>query len=195
MLETLSRNWWAVALRGVAAILFGLAALVWPQITLYALVLLFGAYSLVDGAFTLVAAFGRGARPGGRGWLIARGVAGIAVGVLTFVWPGITALALLWVIAVWAVVTGVLEIVAAVRLRRELRNEWLLALSGALTVIFGVLLVVWPASGILALITLIGSFALVFGVLLMVLAVRLYRHGHRPVPRAAARDRTRPETA
>jgi uncharacterized membrane protein HdeD (DUF308 family) len=195
MLQTLSRNWWAVALRGVAAILFGLAAFVWPQITVYALVLLFGAYCLVDGAFTLAAAFSRSAGSTGRGWLVVRGLAGIAVGVLTFVWPGITALALLWVIAAWAVVTGVLEIVTAIRLRRELRNEWLLVLSGALTVVFGVLLVVWPASGVLALITLIGSFALVFGVLLVALAVRLHRHGGRPVRRAATRNRPRPTTA
>ena len=149
MLETLSRRWWAVALRGVAAILFGVLALVWPGITVFALVIVFGAYALVDGAFTLAAAFGDqdGDRArGGRAWLFTRGAAGILTGIIAAVWPGITALALLWVIAVWAAVTGVLDIVAAVQLRKQLRHEWLLALSGALSVLFGILLV-WLGAG------------------------------------------------
>src|SRR5690349_3859369 len=119
MLETLSRHWWAVALRGAAAILFGVLALVWPGITVLALVLLFGAYALVDGAFTLAAAVGNrngGRTRGDRAWLFARGIAGILTAVIAVVWPGITALALLWVIALWAMVTGALEIVAAFRL-------------------------------------------------------------------------------
>jgi uncharacterized membrane protein HdeD (DUF308 family) len=179
MLETLTRYWWVVAVRGVAAVLFGLMALVWPGITVFALVLLFGAYAMVDGVFTLVAAFGGrdrvDARSGSRGLLIAQGIAGILLGVLAFVWPGITALALLWVIAAWAVVTGVLEIVAAVRLRRELRREWLLALSGALSVLFGLLLVIWPAAGALTLVVLIGVSAVVFGATLLALGIRLRR--------------------
>src|SRR4051812_32809674 len=122
MLEILSRYWWAVVLRGVAGVLFGLLALIWPQITLWALVVLFGAYALVDGVITLVTAFGGNRERAGssRGWLIVEGIAGIVIGILTFVWPGVTALALLWLIAAWALVTGVLEIIAAVRLRREL---------------------------------------------------------------------------
>jgi uncharacterized membrane protein HdeD (DUF308 family) len=120
-------HWWAVALRGVAAVLFGLMALLWPGITLFALVLLFGVYALVDGAFTLVAAIrdrdAGDTGPGGRGWLIARGVCGIASGMLAVVLPGITALALLWTMAAWAVVTGVFEVVAAIRLRREMRRR------------------------------------------------------------------------
>src|SRR4030095_9303888 len=115
MLETLSRHWWAVALRGVAAILFGVLALVWPEITVFALVIVFGAYALVDGAFTLAAAFGNrdAARTwGSRAWLFARGAAGILTGIIAAVWPGITALALLWVIALWAMVTGGCDIAA-----------------------------------------------------------------------------------
>ena len=185
MLETLSRRWWAVALRGVAAILFGVLALVWPGITVFALVIVFGAYALVDGAFTLAAAFGDqdGDRArGGRAWLFTRGAAGILTGIIAAVWPGITALALLWVIAVWAAVTGVLDIVAAVQLRKQLRHEWLLALSGALSVLFGILLVAWPATGILTLILLIGVAAIAFGVTLLMLGLRLRQTQH---PRGA----------
>jgi uncharacterized membrane protein HdeD (DUF308 family) len=185
MLDSLSRHWWAVAARGVAAVLFGLMALVWPGITLIALVILFGAYAIVDGSSTLLAAMrGRNAAdtgPGGRGWLIAQGVSGIAIGVLALVWPGITALALLWTIAAWAVVTGGFQIVAAIRLRRELHREWLLALSGVLSVVFGLLLVIWPAAGILALLTLIGVAALAIGVTLLVFSFQM-RHRRADVP-------------
>jgi uncharacterized membrane protein HdeD (DUF308 family) len=177
MLDSLTRNWWAVALRGVFAIAFGVVALIWPGITVFALVVLFGAYAIVDGVFSIVAGFGRGDRgadsTGGRVWLILAGVAGVIAGALAFLWPGITALALLWVIAAWAIATGVLEVIASVRLRRELRHEWLLALSGLLTVAFGILLAVWPAAGVLTLVTLIGVAAIIFGVSLLVLAFRL----------------------
>ena len=172
MLEALTRYWWAVALRGVVAVLFGIAALIWPSSTLLVLVVLFGVYALVDGVVALGSAI-FGPNRGRRGWLILEGIADLAVGVIALVWPGITTLALLWVIAFWALVTGVLEIVAAVRLRREMRGEWMLALSGALSVVFGILLIVWPASGALALIALIGIYAIIFGVALIVLGWRL----------------------
>ncbi|MFC4070481.1 HdeD family acid-resistance protein [Actinoplanes subglobosus] len=196
MLETLSRRWWAVALRGAAAILFGVLALVWPGITVFALVLVFGAYALVDGAFTLVAALGDrdgGRTRGSRAWLLARGAAGILTGIVAAVWPGITALALLWVIAVWAIVAGVFDIVAAYLLRKELRREWLLALSGVLSVAFGVLLAVWPAAGALTLVVLIGAAAIAFGGTLLMLGLRL-RRGRRHDP-AAAGHFHRPATA
>src|SRR5256885_4424651 len=130
MLDALARNWWVVALRGALAVLFGVLALVWPAITIGVLVLLFGAYALVDGVFALGSALFGGARvEGRRAWLILEGVVGVAAGIVAFVWPGVTALALLWVIAAWAIITGVLEIATAIRLRRELRGEWLLVLS------------------------------------------------------------------
>jgi uncharacterized membrane protein HdeD (DUF308 family) len=174
MLATLTRHWWAVALRGVAAVLFGLMALIWPGITLIVLVALFGAYVLVDGVMAIATAIGRG--PGvPRAWLIVEGVADIVVGVLTFTWPGITTMVLLWVIAAWAIVTGAIEIVNAVRLRRELHGEWLLALGGVLSVLFGIALVVWPVVGALGLVMLIGAYAVVFGVALIALATRLRR--------------------
>jgi uncharacterized membrane protein HdeD (DUF308 family) len=103
------------------------------------------------------------------------GVAGIGIGIMTFVWPGVTTLVLLWLIAAWALVTGIVEIVAAIRLRKEIQGEWMLALSGALSVIFGILLAVWPASGALAVVFLIGAYAVVFGVVLVGLALRLRR--------------------
>jgi uncharacterized membrane protein HdeD (DUF308 family) len=179
MIEALARNWWVVALRGAAALVFGILALVWPGITVLVLVALFGAYALVDGIFALgTAIFGRGATGGSRAWLVVEGVAGIIAGILTFAWPGVTALVLLWLIALWAVVTGVLEIVAAIRLRRELRGEWMLILSGVISVLFGILLMVWPAAGALAVTVLIGLYAIVFGVVLLALSFRLRRLGH-----------------
>jgi uncharacterized membrane protein HdeD (DUF308 family) len=174
MLESLSRNWWAVVLRGAAAVLFGLLALIWPNITVFVLVALFGAYALVDGVLALVAA-AMGENRGRRGWLIFEGVAGVLAGIVAFVWPGVTTLALLYVIAAWALVTGVLEVMAAIRLRREIQGEWLLILSGVCSVVFGILLAVWPATGALALVILIGCFAIVFGVVLVAFGMRLRR--------------------
>ena len=174
VLPVLSRNWWMLALRGLAAIVFGLLAFVWPDITLFALVLLFGAYMLVDGIFAIVAAV-RAAGREARWWLLLiEGVLGVLAGLVAAFWPGLTALALLYFIAAWAIVSGILEIIGAIRLRQEIEGEWALGLSGALSVLFGILLVVIPApAGLLSLVWLIGAYALVFGVLLLVLAFRL----------------------
>ena len=173
MLDVLARNWWALALRGVVAILFGLAALIWPGLTLTALVLLFGAYALVDGVFAVVAALARAGRE--RRWwvLLLEGLLGIAVGILTLVWPGITGLVLLLFIAAWAIITGVVEIVAAIRLRREIEGEFLLGLGGVISVIFGLLLIVRPGAGAVAVAWLIGIYAILFGALMLALAFRL----------------------
>jgi uncharacterized membrane protein HdeD (DUF308 family) len=189
MLDLLTRNWWLLVVRGVLGILFGILALVWPGVTIAALVLLFGAYAIVDGVATLYAAItgregaDRGRRPasgGHRVWLAIEGLLGIGAGLVAFFWPGITALVLLWVIAFWAILTGVMEVAAAIRLRREINNEWLLGLAGVASVLFGILLLVLPGAGALALIWLIGIYALVFGVILIVLGLRLRGAGHRP---------------
>jgi uncharacterized membrane protein HdeD (DUF308 family) len=173
ILPVLSRNWWALALRGVVAILFGLAAFFLPGITLAVLILLFGAYMLVDGIFAIIAAV-RAEEHDTRWWLLlAEGVLGVLAGIVAFLWPGLTALALLYLVAAWAIVTGILQIVGAIRLRQEIEGEWALILGGILSVIFGVLLAVMPGVGILALIWLIGAYALVSGVLLIVLAFRV----------------------
>jgi uncharacterized membrane protein HdeD (DUF308 family) len=174
MLETLARYWWVVAIRGVAAVLFGLLAIIWPEITVTVLVLLFGAYALVDGVLALGSAiFGGRSAEGRRPWLALEGVAGVLTGVITFLWPGITTLVLLWLIAAWVLVTGVIEIVAAVRLRREMQGEWLLALSGVLSVVFGILLIIWPTAGAVTVVWLIGIYAMVFGIALIALSLRL----------------------
>jgi uncharacterized membrane protein HdeD (DUF308 family) len=174
---TLARNWWALALRGLVAILFGLACFAWPLPTLFVLVLLYGAYALADGIFAVAAALAR--REHGSQWwaLLLEGLCGIAVGVITFFWTAITELALLYLIAFWAIVTGVLEIVAAMRLRASIPGEWALALSGLLSILFGFVLLIWPGATAVALIWLIGAYAIVFGILLLVLAFRLRAWG------------------
>ena len=177
MVRSLARNWWALVIRGVAGVLFGIGALVWPPAAVAALVLLFGAYALVDGIFNIVAAV-RAPREGRRwGWLTFSGLIGIATGLITFFFPGITALALVVLVASWSVVTGVAEIVAAIRLRKQIRHEWLWILSGLLSVAFGVLLFLLPAAGAVALAIWIGAYMLVFGALLIAFGVRLRRWG------------------
>jgi uncharacterized membrane protein HdeD (DUF308 family) len=173
MLATLSRYWWVLALRGVVAIIFGVLAVIWPALTLFTLVLLFGAYAFVDGIFAVVA--GITSRERDQRWwaTVLEGVAGIIFGVLTFVWPGMTALVLLYFIAAWAFVTGILEIVAAVQLRKVITNEWMLILGGIVSIIFGVLLALFPGAGALGLTWMIGIYAIVFGILFIILAFRL----------------------
>ncbi len=185
LLHTLGRVWWLVLLRGIAAIVFGVLAWTWPGATLITLVLFWGAYALVDGVAALWA--GWQAKDGGKPmWqVVLIGVLGIAAGLFTFAWPGITAIALLLLIAAWAIVTGVFQIAAAIRLRKEIANEWLLILSGALSVVFGCLLVASPGAGALAVLWLIGAFAVAYGALLVVLAFKLRKHAAPPAPAPA----------
>jgi uncharacterized membrane protein HdeD (DUF308 family) len=171
MLPTLASYWWTLLFRGIAAMLFGLAALFWPGLTLFTLIVFFGAYTFVDGVFAIVTGI-RGS--GGRRWLLfADGVLGVLVGLIAFFSPGATALVLLYVIAVWAVLTGVLKVVMAIWLRREIDNEWTMALSGVLWVLLGVVLAVLPGVGLLSLSWLIGVFALGAGLTFLVLAFRV----------------------
>jgi uncharacterized membrane protein HdeD (DUF308 family) len=167
-------HWWALAIRGAIAIIFGLAALLRPDIALEALILLFGAYALVDGVFAIVGVFG-GTRGGTPRWLLLiEGIAGILAGIIAFVLPGLTAVVLLYLIAAWAVVTGIFEIASAIRLRQEIRGEWALIVGGALSVLFGVILaVIGPVAGLLSLIWLIGIYALVFGILMLITAFQV----------------------
>lgn len=170
MVAELARNWWSLAIRGVAAILFGIGAFVWPGLTLAVLILMVGAYALVDGLFALIA----GIRA--RRWLMAlQGVAGIILGGLTFAWPGVTAFALLNFIAAWSIITGVFEIAMAVQLRKVIDNEWMLIFSGFLSLVFGIALIAYPSSGALSLVWLIGAYALLFGIMTLGLALRLRR--------------------
>jgi uncharacterized membrane protein HdeD (DUF308 family) len=170
MLHLLARYWWALALRGVFAVLFGLLTFFMPGITLLTLVLLFGAYVLLDGIFDIVAAI----RSPSHHWaLILEGIVGIIAGILTFTWPGITAMVLLYLVAFWAIFTGVLEIVAGIRLREVLTGEIWLILMGVLSLLFGLFILIFPGAGALALLFWIGAYALVFGFMLIVLAFRL----------------------
>jgi uncharacterized membrane protein HdeD (DUF308 family) len=183
MLRVLARNWWALVLRGLFAVLFGLAAFFWPGITLAALVLLFGAYALADGIFAIVAAI-TGADRRTRWWaLLLEGIAGILAATATVFWPGLTALALLYLIAAWAIVTGIFEIVAAVRLRREIEGEWLLGLSGLASVLFGLYVAAFPGPGALAVVWIIGAYALFAGILLIALGLRLRGRDERTAVR------------
>jgi uncharacterized membrane protein HdeD (DUF308 family) len=174
-LEALSARWWIFVVRGIAAILFGVAAMVWPAITVLALTLLWGAYALADGVLGLTLA-ARAGRAGKRwGWLFFSGLVSIGAAVIAVVWPAITALALLMLIAVWAVFTGAAQIVAAIELRRVIRGEWLLALSGVLSIVFGVLMMIFPGAGALAVVGVIAAYAIVFGVFMMGLGIRMHR--------------------
>lgn len=173
MTATLARNWWAIALRGLVAVLFGIAAFAWPGLTLLVLVWLFGIYALLDGIFSLISAVTNRAE-NDRWWLLLlEGIVGIAAGIIAILWPGITAFALLYLIAAWAIITGVLEIITAIRLRQEIEGEWLMALSGLLSLVFGILLVIWPGAGVLAVIWLIAAYAIAFGIFLIILGFRM----------------------
>ena len=174
VVDELARHWWVIGLRGLAAILFGVLAFVWPGMTLAVLVLLFGAYALVDGVLTLVAAFRGGVQH--RIVMLVEGVVSVLAGLAAFVWPGLTALVLLYIIAFWAIVTGVLETVAAIRVRRAISNELGLVIGGVLSVVLGVVLLIAPGAGALAVIFLIGAYAVVFGIALLGLAWRLREH-------------------
>lgn len=174
-LHALARNWWLLLLRGIAGILFGLLAFAWPGITLLSLVILYGFYALIDGLFAILAAI-KGGNVESRWWLILIGILGVAAGLLTFFWPNITALVLTMFIGAWALIHGIFEIVGAIKIRKEIDNEWWLILSGALSVIFGLMVLIMPGAGALALIWVIGAYAIIFGGLLVGFAFRLKRH-------------------
>jgi uncharacterized membrane protein HdeD (DUF308 family) len=172
MLTNLANNWWTFVLRGIFALIFGVVAFVYPGPTILALTYVFGFYAILDGIFALVAAWSN--RSSDRWWvLFLEGLLGLAAGVIAFVSPEITALALLGVIAAWAILTGILEIVAAIQLRREIENEVWLGLSGLASIIFGVLLVIWPGSGLVTISWIISFYAIVFGISMLIFGFRL----------------------
>ena len=173
MLGQLARSWGWIVLRGVAAIVFGVLAFAWPGLTLTVLVLLWGVYAFADGLLALFVAFQL--RDGGRPmWtLLLIGLLGIGAGVVTFLRPNMTALVLLAFIAAWALFTGFLQILAAIRFRKFITNEWMLVLSGALSVVFGALLLARPGAGAMAVVWIIGGYAVLFGLFLTMLGLRL----------------------
>ncbi len=187
MLGLVARDWWVFAIRGVAAIVFGILAFIWPETTLTVLVFLFGAYVLVDGV-TLLVALARGDAVARRNaWAVGIiGVLGIVVGFVTFAWPDMTALSLLYVVAFWAIATGALQVIAAIALRRELDGEFWLAIGGVASVVFGALLVASPGDGLITLVWLVGIWSVVFGVSSLGLAYRLHELGEA-LPKPAIR--------
>jgi uncharacterized membrane protein HdeD (DUF308 family) len=177
MLHALASNWWLLLLRGLCAILFGVLTFAWPGVTLLTLALLYGAYALIDGVIAIAAAV-RGGAPAPRWWLAVVGLLGITAGVVTLLLPGMTALLLLLFIAAWAIASGAMQIIGAIRLRKEIDNEWWLVAGGVLSVIFGLVLAVQPGTGALALLFVIGIYAIVHGVMLISFSLRLRKHAH-----------------
>jgi len=176
MLDVLARNWWALTIRGVAAVIFGILAFAWPGATIVVLVILFGAYALVDGIFALIAAV-RAAQAHERWWaFLLEGIVGIAIGIITFFEPHVTAFALYFTIAAWAFITGVLEIAAAIQLRKQIANEIWLILGGIFSLLFGVLMLYRPLTGAIAIVWVIGFYAIVFGISMIALSLRLRKH-------------------
>ncbi len=176
--DMFNRNWWLLAIRGLAAILFGLLAFVWPGLTLLTLVFLFGFYAIANGVLALAVAFKAPKGYRRYGLLIVEGILSIIAGIIAFVMPGVTALSLLILIAAWAIVTGVFEIIAAIRLRKVVDHEWLLIIAGIASLAFGIIVMILPGAGALALVWWIGAYTFAFGVLLMMLAFRM-RHWSR----------------
>jgi uncharacterized membrane protein HdeD (DUF308 family) len=183
--EVLADSWWAVGLRGILGILFGLICLLTPGVAVEVFVILFSAYMLVDGVFAIVSGI-KAARNGERwGLLILEGIVDLAAGVVAFLWPAITLVALIWIIAVWAVVSGVLMLSAAFTLNID-HGRWWLALGGIASIIFGILLVIEPLIGAVVLTLWIGAYALVFGVFLLVVAFQLHSRKEERDRRAPA---------
>lgn len=176
MIETLSRYWWAFLIRGILAIALGVMAWIWPGITLAALVIVFGAYAFVDGIFLVIKALGSWKEREDRWILLLEGLLGIGIGIITFFSPGVTAVGLLFFIAAWSLSTGIVEIVGAIRMRKEIQGELWWILSGIASIAFAVILMVFPGAGILSLVWLLGVYAVVFGVFLVALGIRIRTH-------------------
>ena len=176
MLEAMARNWWALLIRGIAAILFGFAVLLFPNVSLVLLITFLAAYLFVDGIFALIAAFQ--SRNHNRWWLLAlEGALGVLAGIAAFLFPAAAVLTVFYIVVFWAIITGVIEIISAIELRKQIKNEWMLILSGVVSVIFGGVLLIFPGEGILTLLWLLGVLALAFGVMMVILAFRVHGHG------------------
>ncbi len=192
--QVLAHIWKTTALRGVLAIAFAVVVLVWPNIGLTSLIALFGAYALVSGLGAIAGAFNVPVQGGRRGWLVFEGLLGIAVGVVVFVWPDLSALGLLYAIAAWAIALGIFEIALAFALRFSGGRPLLLVLSGMLSVAFGAIMFAHPGAGAVALLALVAAFALVTGAMQITLALELRRGvvelDHRVRPHATAKPAT-----
>ena len=171
--QAIQRNWWMLALRGLLAIIFGLIALVFPHIALLAFIYVFAAYALINGVVAVIVALRERGSLGRWGWVLFEGILSIVAGLVAFVFPGKTALVLLYIVAAWAIVIGMMEIFAAFAIRPFVSREWALALAGILSLVFGFLLIIFPGAGLLSLLWLVGIYAIVFGVLFIIRAFQL----------------------
>lgn len=179
----MARNWWTIALRGLIAVLFGIAVFAWPGISLVVLVNLFGLFALIGGFLFFIAGI-KQRRTDEPWWLLLiEGILSIALGIMVFIWPGISGLFLVYFIAAWAIMSGIFELVSAIQLRRQIYNEWLLAAAGIVSLLFGLFIVIWPVAGALAILWVIGAYALIFGVIMLTLAFRLRTWHRREPPR------------
>ena len=182
MIRAISKYWWVFTLRGLIAIAFGLAALLWPALTLDVMVLLFGLFALFEGGLAIVTSFGKGDEKGG--WtLLFEGVAGLLVCVIvllgaslgSILWPRVAAVMLVYYIAGWAILSGLFKIITAIQIRREVKGEWMLGLSGCVSILFGLILILNPGAGVVAVAWLIGIFAIFIGILLFLLGLRIQK--------------------
>lgn len=185
LLNALGHSWWLLFLRGVVWILFGILAFTWPGLTLATLVLLYGAFAFADGIVSLWAAFSGSAKPTPTWWLIVVGLLGLGAGIVTVLYPALTAVLLVMFIGAWALVHGIFEIIGAIRLRNEIEGEWWLILAGILSVLFGGFVLVSPGAGALALIWIIAAYAIAFGILIIGFAFRVRHFTHHPPAHAA----------
>jgi uncharacterized membrane protein HdeD (DUF308 family) len=173
----ITRSWWLLLIRGLASLIFGILALIWPGLTVLTLIIFFGAFAIVDGVFAIGSAIRRAERRVEWWPELIEGILGIIIGLIAFIWPGLTALGLLYIIGAWAVITGITEIAAAVRLRAAIDNEWFLGLSGVLSVVWGVILFIFPGTGAIAIAWLIGILAIIYGAALLSFAWRIHNRG------------------
>ena len=178
--RTMSEHWWVVLLRGRLAILFGVLAFAWPGLTAVILVTIWGVYALFDGIVGIIAGI-----KGKWTSLVVLGLLGIAAGIVALLWPGLTAISLLWVLAIWIIVAGSMQIGAAIRLRKEVQGEWMWILSGILMVLLGIVFFLRPGAGILSVTWLLATLAIVWGILLVMLSFRLKGLRGQLAPQAA----------
>lgn len=176
LLHALAQGWWLVLLRGILSVVFGVLAFAWPALTLFTLVVLYGAFAFADGILALIGAFTGRVKGVPTWWLVLTGLAGLAAGAVTFLWPGLTAIVLILFIGVWAIVHGIFEIIGAIQLRKEIDNEWWLVLGGLISVIFGVLVILAPGAGAVGLVWAIAAYSVAFGIMWIMLALRLRKH-------------------
>ena len=176
MITILTERWWVWLSRGIASVLFGVLAFMWPALTLEILIYLVGAYLLIDGFLNIIAAISHRKQTTSWWIVLLEGLVSVIAGLLAFIWPESTAFILLFIVAVWAILTGILEIIEAMRLRKQIKSEWLFILSGLLSVLFGILLLIWPGSGLVMLVWFLGFYAILFGFTLILLSFKVRKY-------------------